>query len=523
MSLGGFTLGNFRVMASDEAVTALENSLLVAGTSSIAALAIGTAMAFLCARSNVPARKLVYIAGIMPLFLPSYVGALAWVIIAGPSAGLFNVLMRDLGIEFPVDIYGIGGLAYTLAIYNAPYAFILVHGALSMMNPDLEDAAGIHGASLGRTFRHVTLPLALPAVLGAAMLVFGLAIENFAVAEVIGTPGNVITLPTLIFRLMNAFPVRGNEAAAVAIALTIVVIAVTLLQRTLISGKSFTTITGKGVKPRLISLGRWRWPAFSFAMMYFAAAVIVPMAALVLVSIQRSQFMPSFASLLRSNALSGQAFVEVLSSPLTRDAILNSVTVSLTSASLGVALSFCLAYAVYRSRIYARAGIEYVAMLPLAIPALVFGLGLLWTWLVMPIPIYGTLAVLIVAFVAHEIPQGYRGVSSVVMQAHVDLEDSAVMLGASRPRAVAHVTLPLMKVGLTSTFLLLLLLGMRELSVPLFLFTTDTRLLSIAIFDDLENGLLQRAAAVSIVYTVLIYTLSLVALRLGRVSFSDRQ
>ena len=157
----------------------------------------------------------------------------------------------------------------------------------------------------------------------------------------------------------------------------------------------------------------------------------------------------------------------------------------------------------------------------LAVPALVFGMGLLWTWLVMPIPIYGTIWVLVVAFVAHEIPQGFRGVASTILQTHRDLEDSAVMLGASPARSVLHITLPLMKVGMISTFLLLLLLGMRELSAPLFLFTTDTRLLSIAIFDDLENGLLQRAAALSIVYSAIIFVLSALALRLGRVNFSS--
>ena len=516
------TLRNFGILSSEEALTALGNSLLIAAASSIAALAIGSALAFICARTDAPARRLIYFAGIMPLFLPSYVGALAWVVIAGPSAGLFNVLMRDLNLDFAINIYGMGGLAYILAIYNAPYAFLFVHGALAMMNPDLEDAASVHGASLNNMLRQITFPLVLPAVLGSAILIFGLSIENFAVAAVVGTPGNVATLPTLIYRLMNSFPVRGNEAAAVAIALTGVLILITLIQRLVISRRSFTTITGKGVKPRLIGLGKWRWSVFTAAMAYFAAAVVIPMVALILISIQKSQFMPSFSTLLQPDALSLRAFREVASSALLHSAAINSVTVSLASASLGVALGFCLAYTVYRSNLRARAAIEYLAMLPLAVPALVFGIGLLWTWLIMPIPIYGTVFVLIVAFVAHEIPQGFRGVASTIMQTHPDLEDSAVMLGASRPKAVFHVTLPLMKVGLTSTFLLLLLLGMRELSVPLFLFTTDTRLLSIVIFDDLENGLLQRSAAISIVYSAIIFVLSMIALRLGRVTFGNR-
>lgn len=515
------TLGNFAILASGEAMAALRNSVVAAVCASAGALLIGGLLAFICARTDVPGRRLIYFSGIMPLFLPSYVGALAWVVIAGPSAGYFNVLMRDLGLDWSVNIYGLPGLAFILAIYNAPYAFLFVHGALAMMNPDLEDAASIHGAPLGRLVGRVTFPLVLPALVGAGILVFGLSIENFAAAAVIGTPGNVPTLPTLIFRLMNSFPVRGNEAAAVAIALTVVLIAITLVQRSLISRRSFTTITGKGVKPRQIPLGSLRWVIFAVAAGYFVMTVLVPMLTLMLVSVQKSQFLGSFSQFLNPETFSNRAFREVFNSGLVRTAALNSVLVSLVSASAGVLLAFILAYTVYRTTLAGRWAIEYLAMLPLAVPALVFGMGLLWTWLVMPIPIYGTIWVLIVAFVAHEIPQGFRGVASTILQTHRDLEDSAVMLGASPARSVLHVTLPLMKVGMISTFLLLLLLGMRELSAPLFLFTTDTRLLSIAIFDDLENGLLQRAAALSIVYSSIIFVLSALALRLGRVNFGS--
>jgi iron(III) transport system permease protein len=154
-------------------------------------------------------------------------------------------------------------------------------------------------------------------------------------------------------------------------------------------------------------------------------------------------------------------------------------------------------------------------MLPLAVPAIVLGLGLMWTWLLLPIPIYGTLVIMIVAFTAAQMPQGFRGIAGSILQVDKDLEDSAVMHGASRARAVARITLPLMRVGITSTFLLLLMLSMRELTVPLFLFTTDTRLLSIVIFDNFENGVLQSSAALSLLYCVVIFVLAALAQRYG--------
>ncbi|HIY66964.1 MAG TPA: ABC transporter permease subunit, partial [Candidatus Agrococcus pullicola] len=193
----------------------------------------------------------------------------------------------------------------------------------------------------------------------------------------------------------------------------------------------------------------------------------------------------------------------------------NSVVVSIVAAVAGTLLAFIVSYTVNRTTLPMRAGLSYISMLPLAVPAIVLGLGLLWTWLLLPIPIYGTLVVMIVAFTAAQMPQGFQGVSASILQIHQDLEDSAVMHGASRWRAIWRVTMPLLRVPLTSTFLLLLMLSMRELTVPLFLFTTETRLLSIVIFDDFENGILARSAATSLLYCVVILVLAFVARRFG--------
>jgi iron(III) transport system permease protein len=195
--------------------------------------------------------------------------------------------------------------------------------------------------------------------------------------------------------------------------------------------------------------------------------------------------------------------------------VINSVIVGVSTAAIGTALCFALAYTRYRTKAPGRKLLEYIAMLPLAVPAIVLGLGLLWTWLALPIPIYGTLAVLVIAFVAVFIPQGYRGVSASIVQLDKDLEDSAVMLGARRHRAITFVTAPLLRVGLSSTFLLLMMLSMRELTAALFLFTSDTRLLSIAIFDAYDNGSFQSAAELSLLYCVVIAVLAVLARRFG--------
>jgi iron(III) transport system permease protein len=512
---GNFTLDNFSVFGSTTARSALMSSAAVGVGASVVALAIGCLLAFLAARTDVPGRKLVYGIGIAPLFLPALVGALAWALLAGPATGYLNLALNAVGLPNLIDIYSFAGMIFVLGLYYAPYPFLMVHSALSLMNPDLEDAASLHGAKLSQVLRNVTFPLVMPAVIGSGILVFALTVENFPVAQVIGVPGGVDTLPTLIYRLMNASPARSNDAAAVAVVLTVLLVVVIALQQKAMNRKDYTTVTGKGVRARLVPLRGWRIPAAAFAWLYFALAVLLPVAALVLAALQTSPYVANIGQLLRPGGLSLWGMGETLQSNDFHQVVINSVIVGVATAAIGTALCFALAYTRYRTKAPGRKLLEYVAMLPLAVPAIVLGLGLLWTWLALPIPIYGTLAVLVIAFVAVFLPQGYRGVSASIVQLDKDLEDSAVMLGARRHRAITFVTAPLLRVGLSSTFLLLMMLSMRELTAALFLFTSDTRLLSIAIFDAYDNGSFQSAAELSLLYCVVIAVLAVLARRFG--------
>ncbi|MGW2384697.1 ABC transporter permease [Streptomyces lincolnensis] len=510
------TLDNFRVLAEAGVLAAAGNSLLIAVCATVSALVIGGFLAFVTARTDIRCKGFVFLIGLMPLFLPSYVGALAWAILGSPGAGLINTGFRDLGMAGPVNIYSVPGVVMVMAMYYAPYAFLMMHSAMSMMNPDLEDAASTHGGSTWRTIRAVTLPLALPAILGSGLLIFVLIFENFAVSQVLASPGGINTLPTFVYTLMNATPSRGNEAAAVAVVLVAVVVSVTLVQRRVLAKRSFTTVSGKGVKPRTLRLGRLRTPALLAALIYFVLSIVAPLLGLLLSAIRTSPYMSSFGSLTEPGALNITSFVTAVTSDVFVKTASNSVLVSLFAALGGTVLAFLAGYVVYRTKAVARGALETVSMVPLAIPAVVLGIGLLWTWLVMPVPVYGTLWVLIIGFVAVQMPQGFRGIASAIQSTDRDLEDSAVMLGARRLRAISFVTLPLLRVAVSSTFLLLLMLSMRELTVPLFLYTTDTETLSIAIYDQFENGgALREASATALVYCLIMFVLSYLPRRLG--------
>lgn len=503
------TFVNFEIFAEPEVLRAFVNSLLLAVLATLLAVCIGGGLAFLAARSNIPMRRFVYLVGLMPLFLPSYVGALAWSILASPFAGLLNIAQRDLGLSLPIDAYSMPGLIFVFAVYYSPYTFLLVHGAMSMMNPDLEEAARVHGASSRRMLRRVSFPLATPAIVGSAILTFTLIFENFPVAQVLGTPGGVDTLPTFIFRLLNATPSRGNESAAIAVVLVSIVVLVTWWQHRVLSKRNYTTITGKGVRARRVSLGRARMPLFALVVLFFVLSIVLPILALVITAGQTSPYTSSISDFWAPGGLDFSSFGDVLADDVFRTAAQNSVVVSLAAAAIGTLLAFVSAYVTYRTKASGRGLVEAVSMVPLAIPAVVLGMGLLWTWLVMPIPLYGTLALMVVAFLAVQTPQGFRGVASSILAADRDLEDSAVMHGAGRTRAIRAITVPLMRTGLLSTFVLLLMLSMRELTVPLFLYTSDTTILSIAIYDSFENGgALREAAAMSVIYTAFMFVLS---------------
>lgn len=515
LSLDNLSTDSLASLFSGTPAVAATNSFVAATTSALLSLVIGVGLALLAARTNVRLRRFVFLTGLAPMFMPAFVAALAWSVLAGPS-GLLNALLRDLGAEPFVNIYSFAGFIFILGVYNSPYVFLMVYSALRLMNTDLEDAAVIHGAPIQTAIRKVTLSLMTPAILGSTLLAFTISIENFPVAQFIARPGGVETLPTLIYHYMSMSPSRGNDAAAIAIVLILAVALVVLLQRWYLGKKDFATVSGKGSKSKLVELGKWRSPALLIAGLYFVISLVLPVISLVMIATYSSPYIQSLSGMLETGTFSLDRFVEVFGSSQIQQAVGNSITVSLLVAIIGTIFCFFLSYLTYRTKAPSRKWIEYLAMTPLAVPAIVLGMGLLWTWLILPLPVYGTIAMLVIAFIASLLPQGFRGASASILQFNSDLEDAAVMHGVGRTKAVTTVTAPLLRTSLLSTFVLLLMLSMRELTVPLFLYTTDTRLLSIVIFDTYENGQFAMAATIGVIYTLIIGALALVSQVLDR-------
>lgn len=513
--VGNLTGANYAALGSSGNLLALRNSLLIGLGGGGLAMFIGCSLAWLATRTDIPGKALVQVAGIVPLFVSSLVGALAWSLIASPRAGYLNIVMADLGIPWSVNVYSIPGMVFVFGLYYAPYSFLFVQSALTLMNPELEEAGEVHGGELRRVVGNITFPLVRPALFGAALLTFVLVFENFPIPTILGASARIDSMPSRIFRLMTGAPARVNEAAALGMVLMAIMVTLIYIQRRALAARDYTTVTGKGHKPKVMALGRWRWPSFLFASSYFVLAVLFPAFALIQSGLRQHQFIASAASLFDFEAFSFDNVHFVLDYSPFQVGLRNTVILGVVTAVVGTALHFLLAYQVERGGSPGRGVLEYLAMAPAGVPALVIGMGFLWGWLTLHewIPLYGTLAILALAYIARFMPQGFRGIASTLGQIHPDLEDSARVSGASHLRATWSITIPLVRAGVVSTMLLLVILSTRELSTSIFLFTRDTRILSVVLFEQWASGEWPRVAIISLIYSLILLVLTVVGRR----------
>jgi iron(III) transport system permease protein len=511
--LGGFQLDSFAVLFTERGLNAIRNSLIVGLCAGAMAVTIGAALAWLAARTDVPFRGLAQAAGIIPLFISGFVGAMAWGLLASPRTGFINLFLQSLGLNLTLDVYSLPGIIFVMGLYYSPYAFVLIYGALSLMNPELEEAAALHGANPRRVVSRVTLPLVRPAILMAGILTFTLIIEDFPIPSILSGGSGSEPLASFVYTLMSEAPAKLGQASAVGVTLILVVGALVGTQRLLGRGKSYQTVTGKGFKPSVMKLGAWRWPAFALVALYLVTAVVLPVLALIKTAFSGTTHISSFADIFDPDSFDGATFIDTITGSKFLTGLGNSLVAGVAAAIIGVILYFVLAHFINRRGGVVGGALQVVAMLPVAVPALVLGIALLWTWAPLPVPVYGTLAVLVIAYIVRFMPQGYGGILTSMQQVSPELEEAARMSGASVIRAATYVTLPLLKTSIFSSGLILLILSLRELSASIFLYTTKTRVLSTVVFEEWENGQWDRVAAISLAYSAVLLVLTILGRR----------
>jgi iron(III) transport system permease protein len=319
-----------------------------------------------------------------------------------------------------------------------------------------------------------------------------------------------------IWELIGFAPPKVNQASALGVLLLVITVALVLVQYRVLGQRSFVTVTGKGLRPEPVALGRARWPLAALGFAYIVFVVLVPYAALLFIALRKNLFYATLGAIADPAQLSFQHFAVAFSDPVVRLSLANSLTVSLATLLLGSVLYFAVAYTVHRTQLRGRRALDLIAVLPVAIPGLIIGLGYLWSWISFPIGIYGTLWIIILAYISQFSPQGVRAISGSLVQIHPELEESSRLCGAGFAYTLRRIVVPLAWPGILSAMILLLILSFRELATALFLYTSGTQVFSLTMFDFWLRGSTNLVAVMALVQTVLLVLLVVIGQRIRR-------
>lgn len=476
-----WSLANYRRLLESDILASARASLIIAFGSTIIATVVGVTLAWLVARTDVPFRRGLEALSIMPFFLSPLIGSVAWTYLGDPRMGLLNKALITIGLtqEPLINIHSYAGIIFVLGLFLVPFVVVLSTSSLRQMDSSLETAARVCGASTMRTMLRVTVPLAAPAVLSAALLAFVFAIEDLSVPLLLGYPQGIQTLSTRIYDSVQIFPPKYGVGAVVGVLLMCITALCLWLQRWTLRRRSFFTVTGRsGGEQDLVRLGRARWPVFLLVLGYVFVSAVLPLAVLALVALSAR-----WTGDVRLDELTLANFRALFAhGSNVPSALLNSLVLATICASVGILLSVVAVYAIERTRVPGRRLFEAVLTFPVAVPGLVLAVGLLalfiHTWL------FATLVIIGIGYVIRDFPLGQRNVAASFAAIHPELEEAARVGGARWLRYVRRVLLPLLRPGLIGGWLLLFLAFMREVPMSAMLSSSSTRTLAVELLNN---------------------------------------
>lgn len=506
------TLDNFVTLIADPSLAEpLVTTLILSFSVSAACCLIAAPLGWLAARTDMPLTRTLRTLVMASLVTPPFVGAIAWEMLAAPNSGLLNQLWRLVtgapADESLVDIYTLEGLVFVIACYTFPYVFIMVANALDRMPGELEDASSMLGAGMWQTARRITVPLALPVLVAGALVAFLQALNQFGAPAILAIPAGFHTLTTKIWSLFQ-FPPKAELASAAALPLLLLTVALLRMQAVALGRRGYAVLGGKYGAPRQVRLGFLRVPAAVVAMLLLALPLFLPYAALF-----NTAFSPISSQIVTPATATWHnvhfTFWELSS---TMPALKNTFILATSSATLGGLLALVIAYIVARRAITGHRALAFLATAPLAIPGIVLGVGL---FLAYAQTLYGTLWILLIAFITIELPLAYQQLGSAFHSVHPELEEAGRMLGATRLRTLADITAPLLSSAAIATWCFIFVAVIRELSAAAVLFTSETKVLSVLVFDLKESGDVGAIAVISLTMVALTTVAIAAANRLG--------
>ncbi len=512
-----FTLENYiETYVNPEIPAAVMNTLVYAIAGTILAVVFGTALAWVVERTNTPFRTAFSLAAAATFFVPGMLMALAWSALANPRIGTLNGFLRGFFdvVEGPLDINTMGGMIWVFGTHLYPVVFLIMGAAFRSMDPSLEEAAALSGAGMWTMLRTVTMSVSRPALVSAVLIIFVRGLESFDVPLILGLPSKVNVLTTEIFSTASLHqpPELGISASLGVILLLVSAGGVWFYRSTTARALSFSTITGKAYRPHRLDLGRRRWLVSATCLVFFFVTLLLPLLALFWISLFPFVRQFSFAALQRASL---NQYAYVLGYSTIVDAFRNSIVNAVIVATAVVLLTSVIAWIVLRSRLPARGALDALAFAPIGIPGTIMGVAVLLVYLVLPLPVYGTIFIITIAHLTLYLPYGMRLASDALIRIHPQLEEQSALSGASWWSTYRRILLPLLAPGLVAAWITIVAASFRELSAAIFLTSPQARFVSVMLYSTWNDGNATASAALGVVVLIVVLLLAVVARAIG--------
>lgn len=507
-----FTFDNYSTAYSSvETLRLLGSSLHFAIGTAVFAFVVGTALAWMNERTNTPFKSLFFALSIIPLIIPGILFTVAWILLGSPKIGIINLLLQNwFGTDYVFfNVYSMWGMVWVQGLHYSPMAFLIMTAAFRSMDPSLEESAMMSGASIAQIAWRITLKLTWPAISATFLILFVQALESFEVPALLGLPVGIQVFTSSIYQAIHQYPSKVGLASSYAVTLLLITsIGIYFQSRLSNHGSKYSTVTGKGFRPRTMDLGRWRYLTATIFIVYFAFIVVLPFLVLAWSSLQKFYSVPSMAAL---QNLTFDAYRFMFNYPTLMTSVWNSLLLALGSATVIMLVTSVICWIVVKTKLPGRWLLDNLASLPMVFPGLVLGLAIMVFYLNVDVGIYGTMWIMFIAYVTRFLPYGLRYNTTSMLQIHKELEESAAMSGAAWGSAFWRIVLPLLKPGLLAGWIYIVIVSIRELSTSILLYSPGTEVVSILIWELWENGQYVELSALGVMFIVALFALVIVA------------
>ncbi|MDB5748235.1 MAG: sugB 2 [Massilia sp.] len=512
-----FTFDNYlSAYTSVETLRLLGNSVTFAAGTSVLAFVAGTGLAWMNERTNTPFKSLFFALSIIPLIIPGILFTVAWILLGSPKIGIINLLIQNwFNTDYVLfNVYSMWGMIWVEGLHYSPMAFLIMTAAFRSMDPSLEESAMMSGASIRQIAWRITLKLTWPAIFATFLILFIRAIESFEVPALLGLPVGIQVFTSSIYQAIHQYPSKVGLASSYAVTLLLITTVGIYFQSKLSSqGSKYSTVTGKGFRPRTMDLGKWRYLTAAIFIVYFALIVVLPFLVLLWSSLQKFYAVPSMQAV---QNLTLDAYRFMLDYPTLASSAWNSLVLALGSATIIMLVTSVICWIVVKTKMPGRWLLDNLASLPMVFPGLVLGLAIMVFYLNFDIGVYGTMWILFIAYVTRFLPYGLRYNTTSMLQIHKELEESAAMSGASWGTTFRRIVLPLLKPGLMAGWIYIVIVSIRELSSSILLYSPGTEVIAILIWELWENGQYVELSALGVMFIMALFTLVMIAQLLGK-------